>query len=162
MEWDKWLDLFTVALKVKYSVSIEEVERIPDEQNPRVRALMGDLPDVSANGKVISLMFLSLGEAARKLFKDKFPEVAIWNLTVQEMEGNGAGCFRVVRNRTRDRHLFLSRKQMQGELMQQFWHALNGSAAKCKLGEITTTLVQDVFILNMNDKETQKKLCLEP
>ena len=84
------------------------MERTPVEQNPRVRALMRDLPDVSANRRVISPMLLSLGEVARKLFEDKFPEVAIWNLTVQLMNEKCARCFRVVRNRTLDCHLFLS------------------------------------------------------
>ena len=37
----KWLDLHTVALMAKYSISLEEVERTPNEQNQRVRALMG-------------------------------------------------------------------------------------------------------------------------
>ena len=50
--------------------------------------------------------------------------------------------------------------------MQQPWHAVNGFAARCELGDITQTLsvhdVDDVFILNMNNEKVQKKLCLEP
>ena len=71
-------------------------------------------------------------------------------------------CFYIARNRTLDRHKFLSRKQQANELLQQFWHALNGLASKCELGEITQTLVHDVFILNMNNKKVQEKLCVEP
>ena len=44
----------------------------------------------------------------------------------------------------------------------QFWHALNGLAATCDLGEITATLVLDMFILHMNNKKVQEKLCTEP
>ena len=68
------------------------------------------------------------------------------------------GCFRIERNRT----FFLSRKQMPNESLQQFWHTLNGLAARCELGEITPTLVHDVFILNMNNKKVQERLCVEP
>ena len=43
----------------------------------------------------------------------------------------------------------------------EFWHALNGLAAICDFGDITTTLVLDMFILHMNNKKVQK-LCTEP
>ena len=62
---------------------------------------------------------------------------------------------------TLDMHKFLSRKQQSNESLQQFWHALNGLASRCEPGEITQTLVHDVFILNMNNKKVQKKLCVE-
>ena len=39
---------------------------------------------------------------------------------------------------------------------------LNGLAAQCDKGEITTTLVLDMFILHMNNKQVQEKLCTEP
>ena len=68
------------------------------------------------------------------------------------------GCFRIERNGT----FFLSRKQMPNESLQQFWHTLNGLAARCELGEITPTLVHDVFILKMNNKKVQERLCVEP
>ena len=162
MEWDKWLDLFTVALLAKHSISLEEVERTPEQRNPRIRAQMRDLPGLSADRKVISLMFLSLGEAASKLLRDKFLDIVVWNLTVTQMKHHCTGCFTVERNRTLDRYKFLSRKQLPGESMQHYWHALNGLAAKCESAQITTTLVHDVFILNMNTKEIQNTLCIEP
>ena len=62
IDWERWLCLFSVALMAGYSINIDEVERTPDEDNLRVKALMGDLPEISANRKVISLLFLSLGE----------------------------------------------------------------------------------------------------
>ena len=71
-------------------------------------------------------------------------------------------CFHIARNRTLNRHKFSSRKQRSNESLQQFWHALNGLASRCELGEITQTLVHDVFILNMNHKKVQEKLCVEP
>ena len=55
-----------------------------------------------------------------------------------------------------------SRLQQPGETLSQFWHALNSFAAICDFGEITTTLVRDMFILHMSNKKVQEKLCMEP
>ena len=61
-----------------------------------------------------------------------------------------------------DRHRFFSRLQQPGETLSQFWHALNGLAATCEFGEITITIVLDMFILHMSNKKVQEKLCTEP
>ena len=70
MDWDKWLNLFQVA---NFSFSISELTGEVTEQIPRVRASMGDMEEYPANKKVVSVMYLALGEAARNLFKDKYP-----------------------------------------------------------------------------------------
>ena len=49
MKWDKWLDLFQVAMVPKYSISIAELTRETNQQNPRVKTLMGDLDEDPAN-----------------------------------------------------------------------------------------------------------------
>ena len=162
MDWDKWLDLFQVALMAKYSISITELTREATQQIPRVRALLGDLDEDPANKKVLSVMYLSLGEAARKQFMDKYPHTALWELKAQELITLCNECFRKKRNRTLDRHRFFSRLQQPGESLFQFWHALNGLAALYDFGEISTTLVLDMFILHMNNKKVQEKLCTEP
>ena len=141
---------------------MNELIRTADETNPKVKALLGDMPEEAANKKAVSMMFLSLGEAGRKMFRDKYPEKTIWSHQATEMLQSCEGCFRIERNRTLDRHHFLSRKQMPNEILQQFWHPLNGLAARCELGEITQTLVHDVFILNMNNKKVQERFCVEP
>ena len=162
MEWERWIDLFAVAVMAKHSISIDELTRTVDEGHPRVKALIGDMPEEAAEKKVVTWLFLSVGEPARKLFKDKYPELSVWTLQTREMLQRCENCFHIARNRTLDRHKFLSRKQQANESLQQFWHALNGLASKCELGEITQTLVHDVFILNMNNKKVQEKLCVEP
>ena len=96
------------------------------------------------------------------MFKDKHPDLSVWTLGVRDMIERCRNCFHVARNRTLDRHKFLSRKQQSNESLQQFWHALNRLASRCELGEKTQTLVHDVFILNMNNKKVQEKLCVEP
>ena len=61
MNWDKWLDLFQVAVMAKFSISITELTRDVDQQNPRVRALLGAMDEDPANKKVVSVLYLSLG-----------------------------------------------------------------------------------------------------
>ena len=73
MDWDKWLDLFQVAMMAKYSISITELTRVVTEQMPRVRPLIGDLDEDPANKKTISVMYLSLGEAARNSSWNNIP-----------------------------------------------------------------------------------------
>ena len=116
------------------------------------------MPEEAAEKKLVTWLFLSVGEPARKMFEDKYPEVSVWTLRAQEMIDRCANCFHVTRNRTLQRHKFLSRKHQPDD---QFWHSLNGLASSCELGEITQTLVHDVFILNMNNKKVQEKLCVE-
>ena len=45
MEWEKWIDLFAVAMMAKYSISMNELTRTADETNPKVKALLGDMPE---------------------------------------------------------------------------------------------------------------------
>ena len=141
---------------------MNESTRTANEANAKVKALLGDMPEEAANKKAVSMRFLSLGEAGRKMFRDKYQEKTIWSLQANEKIQSFEGCFRIERNRTLDRHHFLSGKQMPNESLQQFWHTLNGLAARCELDEITQTLVHDVFILNMNNKKVQERLCVEP
>ena len=161
MEWDKWVDLFQVTVMAKYSISLTELTRDASQQIPKVRALMGDLEEEPANKKVVSVLYLSLGEAARKQFRDKFPLVTLWSLKVSELTKMCNECFWKKRNRTLDRHKFFSRMQQTGETVSQFWNALNGLTAPCDFGEITTTLVLDMFILHMTNKKVQEKLCTD-
>ena len=154
MEWERWFDLFAVAVMAKYSISIEELTRITDGNSPRVKA------EEAAEKKVVTWLFLFVGEPATKMFKDKHPDLSVWTLEVRDMIEKCRNCFHVARNRTLDRHKFLSGKQQSNESLQQ--KALNGLKSRCELGEMTQTLLHDVFILNMNNKKVQEKLCVEP
>ena len=85
MDWDKWFDLFQVAMMAKYSISISELTRETTQQTPRVRTLLGDLDEDPANKKAISILYLSLGDAARKQFMDKYPHKALWDLKALDL-----------------------------------------------------------------------------
>ena len=155
MEWEEWIDLFALGMMAKSSISLNELTRSVDETNPRVKALLGDLPEEATNKNVVSMMFLSLGESGRKMFRGEYLEISKWTLQAKDMLNNCQSCFHIERNRTLDRHNFISRKQWPTESLQHFGHSLNGLAARCELGDITQTLVHDVFILNMKSKKVQ-------
>ena len=105
-EWDKWLDLFQVTMMAKYSISITELTREITQQTSRVTTLMGDIDEDPANKKVIRVTYLSLGQAARKQFKDKYPNTALWELKAHELITLWNDCFQKKKNRTLDRHRF--------------------------------------------------------
>ena len=80
MDWDEWKDLFQVAMTAKYSISITELTREVAQQTPRVKTLMGNLDEDPANKKIVRVMYMALGEAARKQFMEKLPHTALWDL----------------------------------------------------------------------------------
>ena len=100
--------------------------RTLNEANPRVKGFLGDMADEAANKKVVSIMFLSLREAGWQILRDKYPETSISSLQATEMLKHCQSCFRIKKNRTLDRHHFLSRKQLPTGSLQQFWRTLNG------------------------------------
>ena len=154
-EWEKWIDLFEVALMAKNTISISELTKTT---GAKVKSLMGDIDEIPAMKKAISVLYLALGSAGRKSTADKF--LATVNLT--DLLQNCKECFQKPKNETLDRFKFLSRKQNEGESLKQFCNELNGLASKCNFGTITESLVDDVFIVNMINKEVQQKLCTEP
>ena len=136
--------------------------READQQNPRAAALMGNLEEIPAKRKIVSLLYKSIGKNARKMLMNKFPTINILLIELRESMQNCSECFQIRRNRTLDRHVFLSRKQKPSESLNQFWNALNGLAANCNFGDQTESLVHDIFVLNMANKQVQEKLCMEP
>ena len=162
VEWRKWSNLFAVAMTAKYSISISEVLRTVGNETERNKALLNNLDHAVAERKCVSVLYLSLGYAARKTFMDKYPKAKIAEISLRELMENCKETFDVKRNRTLDRFRFLSRKQTQTESLEQFWHSLNGMAAECDFGGQTENLVHDIFILNMRNLAVQEKLCTEP
>ena len=124
MEWEKWWDLFCVAVMAKYSVEVPELLRRTTAQNPRNETLLGGLSAETAERKVVSVLFLALGTTARKNLVDRFPEMVVSAVSLTNLLTNCVAAFAKLRNRTLDRFTFLSRKQKQNETLQQFWNAL--------------------------------------
>ena len=96
------------------------------------------------------------------MIMDKFPQINILLIQLPQFLQHCNECFQTRRNRTMDRHTFLSRKQKPNESLHQFWNALNELAARCNFGNQTEGLVHDIFVLNVSNKLFQEKLCTEP
>lgn len=47
---------FTVAIKTKYSISISELNRIHDANNPQIATLIGGLQEEAAEQKAVSIL----------------------------------------------------------------------------------------------------------
>ena len=159
LEWEKWMELFEVALMAKSNISVAELTKTTGNKD---KSLMGDMEEATAMKKANSVLYLALGMAARKTISDKFPTVNIARITLEDLIKTCKECFEKPKNETLDRFKFLSRKQKENETLRQFWNYLNGLAAKCNFGNITESLVKDVFIVNLNNKDVQQKLCTKP
>ena len=161
MEWDKCVDLFQVAVLARYSISLTELTRDASQQNPRVRALMGDLEEEPANNNVVSVLYLSLGEAARKQFRDKFPHVTLWSFKVNELTKMCNECFWKKRNRTLDWHKFLFQNATNRRNPFPVLVCVERAGSPMRFRRDSTTLVLDMLIHKTN-KKVQEKLCTEP
>ena len=65
------------------------------QQTTRASAVLGDMDEDPANKKVVSVMYLSLGEAAQKSFKDNYPNTTQWFLKAAELLSLANECFQV-------------------------------------------------------------------
>ena len=70
-EWGEKWDLFMIAANAKYSISVNDLLRTVSAQQPRILALINNLNEQAAERKIVSVIFLSLGWAARKSLTDK-------------------------------------------------------------------------------------------
>ena len=65
-DWEQWMQLFEVAVLARHSISITELLRNADQQNPRQATLMGNLEETPGKRKVISLLYIAIGKRAEK------------------------------------------------------------------------------------------------
>ena len=65
-DWEQWRQLYEDAVLTRHSISITELLRDVDQQNPRQAALMGNLEEMHAKRKVVSLLYISIGKTGQK------------------------------------------------------------------------------------------------
>ena len=116
----------------------------------------------AAERKIVSVLFPSLGSVARKTPTDKFPEMRVATISLQQMKENCEQAFVKPRIRTLEHYKIFSRERTSKETLRQFWHALTGLASKCAFDEQTESSIMDTIIQNKNNKMVQQKLCSEP
>ena len=130
-DWAQWIELFQLAVLARHSISVEEITREEEQNNPRNATLMGGMTRDKKSGE--SIIPLDR-ESRRKMLKDKYPNINIFTVELEGILNNCRDCFETRRNRTLDRHAFFSRKQKENESLHQFWNVLNGLASKCDFG----------------------------
>ena len=86
-DWEQWVQLFEVAVQARHSISMTELLREADEQNPRNAAMMGNL-EVPAKRKLVSLLYISIRKTGRKMLMDKFPKINILLIELQALVQN--------------------------------------------------------------------------
>ena len=114
-EWEKWWELFVMAINAKHAISVTELLRTPTQNSPRQAALLNNLNEQAAERKVVSIFFLSLGVAGRKNLTDKFPYMTVATAPLAEIKENCEQTFYKPRNRTLERYKFFARKQQSHE-----------------------------------------------
>ena len=104
LEWEKWRDLFEVALMDKNNISIAELTKTGNKD----KSLMGDIDEIPATKKAISVLYLALGSAGRKSIADKFPTINIATVSLPDLLKNCKDCFEKPKKETLDRFKLLS------------------------------------------------------
>ena len=82
-EWDKWLELITVAMLAIQSTSLTESNRT--DRTEGMPALMGGPAEETASKNVISIFLLSIRQAARKTLLDKIPTIRFAKVTLPKL-----------------------------------------------------------------------------
>ena len=60
-----------------------------------------------------------------------------------------------------ERFKLFGRRQKENESLEKIHETLSELAKNCKLGELVSELVREIFITNIRNVEIQKKLCNE-
>ena len=118
IEWEKWWDIFVVAVNAKHSLSVHELLRTPTEKEPRVAALINGLNEQAAKRKVASILFLSLGSTGCKNLTDKFRYMEVSTASLTEIRENCEQTNRKERNRTLERYRVFAKEQQPNETLR--------------------------------------------
>ena len=84
-DWDQWVQLFEVTVLARHPISMTELLRTADKQHPRKSALMGNLEETPEKRKVVSLLYIAIGKTGRKIIMDKFPNINILLIQLQNI-----------------------------------------------------------------------------
>ena len=135
----------------------EEMRRRKAEDNAKFNGLqIGDI-----DKKLKSQLYLALGREGQKCFSHKNPGKRILDINFAEFWELLKTTFMVTTNLTYERFKFFGRRQKKNESLEKFHEILSELAKNCKLGELESELVRDIFITNMRNVEIQNKLCVE-
>ena len=133
--WEEWSDLFQLAKIAKENTDID-----------------------SMLSTQRSILYLALGNEEKKIFGQKFTRVKILQTSSKEFWENLSMAIVRKTNVTFERHKLLNRKQRDRESLEQFWGALAEMAKRCNISAREDKWIRAIFINNMKNSETQRKL----
>ena len=126
-----------------------------------IGVLCGEKPWKYCDNKAVSLTYLSLGMESRRIFGSQEPNIQVDRVTTKDLWESLDRVFTKQRKITFDRYTFLTKKQLKGEPVEKFYGCLRELSLNCDLGSHEESIIRDVFIANMQDRETQKELLKE-
>ena len=135
----------------------EEMRR----RRAEVKAKFNGLQIGDIDKKLKSQLYLALGKEGQKCFSIKNPGKRILDINFAEFWESLKTTFTVTTNLTYESFKFFGRRQKENESLEKSHETLFESSKNCKLGELESELVRDIFITNMRNVEIQKKLCIE-
>ena len=131
------------------------------QKQMEIGIMCGDKPWIQADRKTVSMLYLSLSTAGRRIIcsrnqhlkLDTLATVVLWNI----MEST------IIRQRniTFDRYTLLTTKQLKGESIEHFLGKLKELSESCDLGDQADALIRYHFIANMQDPKIQRELLRE-
>ena len=162
MLWEHWITRFTWGVIAKHSfnptafyfdrtLTAAQITDLPEEVNGKNR--------LEAEQTLISNLYLCLGERGQDELHNRKPHLDLATTRYPRVLDEFENVFRKERNETFETYQLLSRKQRDGETLEEFHSVLSGLAARCSLGALERRVLRDVFIVNMSNKEAQTELC---
>ena len=162
MLWEHWITRFTWGVIAKHSfnptafyfdrtLTAAQITDLPEELRGKNR--------LEAEQTLISNLYLCLGERGQDEFHNRKPHLDLATTRYPRVLDEFESVFRKERNETFETYQLLSRKQRDGETLEEFHSVLSGLVARCSLGALERRLLRDVFIVNMSNKEAQTELC---
>ena len=162
MLWEHWITRFTWGVIAKHSfnptafyfdrtLTAAQITDLPEEVNGKNR--------LEAEQTLISNLYLCLGERGQDELHNRKPHLDLATTRYPRVLDEFEIVFRKERNETFETYQLLSRKQRDGETLEEFHSVLSGLAARCSLGALERRALRDVFIVNMSNKEAQTELC---
>ena len=121
------------------------------EDNAKFNVLqIGDL-----DKKIKSQLYLALAKERQKSFAEKNPGKRILDTNFAEFWKFLKTTFTITTKLTHEKYKLFGRRQKNHESLEKFHKALSELAENCKLGDLETELVSDIFITNMKKVEIQ-------
>ena len=145
----------------QHRIAIQNFNEGMRRRRAEVNAKFNGLQIGDFHKKLKSQLYLALGKEGQKCFSHKSPGKRLLDINFAEFWELLKTTFTVTTNLTYDRFKFFGRRQKENESLVKFHEILSELAKNCKLGELESELVRDIFITNMRNVDIQKKLCIE-